>query len=370
LSDHENAPRRDIIVVGASAGGVEALTELARGLPRDFPAAVFVVLHLPADATSVLPRILARAGRLPAAHPIDGAPIRGGRIYVAPPDRHLLVGDGFVRLSRGPRENSHRPAVDPLFRTAARAYGPRVIGVVLSGSGDDGTAGLMMIKRLGGLAVVQDPEDAFTPGMPRNAAEVVPVNYCLPLVRLSPLLERLAREPAPPWPADAEGELAMSEEMETELGLAEVEASAAGRQDEPAGLSGFTCPDCGGRLWELQDEELLRFRCRVGHAYSSESLLDAQCDALEGALWAAVNALEENASLTRRLALRATERNQNLSAERFQSRAQDAEHQAALIRRALAAGASRSPDEPSGNGSPEAEAEVNATVTGPTGPSG
>jgi two-component system, chemotaxis family, protein-glutamate methylesterase/glutaminase len=363
LSDRESGPRRDIIVVGASAGGVEALTTLARGLPAGFPAALFVVLHMPADTPSVLPRILERAGRLPAAHPLDGAPIRAGQIYVAPPDRHLLVGEGFVRLSRGPRENSHRPAVDPLFRTAARTYGPRVIGLVLSGSGDDGTAGLMMIKRLGGLAVVQDPEDALTPGMPRSAAEFVPVDHCLPLAGISALLERLAREPAPAWPANAEGELAMPEEMETELGLTEVEASAAGRRDEPAGLSGFTCPDCGGRLWELQHQELLRFRCRVGHAYSSDSLLDAQCEALEGALWAAVNALEENASLSRRLALRATERSQSLSAGRFQARADDAERQAALIRHALSAGASRSPDDPGGNGSPAANAEVNATAT-------
>src|SRR5262245_27288904 len=180
-------PGHDIIVVGASAGGVEALTQLVRALPADLPASVFVVLHVPAQSPSVLPTILSRVSPLPAVHPEDGEAIQPGRIYVAPPDRHLLVKRGHVRLARGPRENSNRPAVDPLFRTAGRAYGRRVVGVVLSGVLDDGTAGLAAVKMRGGVAVVQGPDEALYPGMPRNAAENVAVDYCLPVGQIAAL---------------------------------------------------------------------------------------------------------------------------------------------------------------------------------------
>ena len=173
----------DMVVVGTSSGGVEALMELCGGLPEDLPAAVFVVVHFPEGAPSVLPSILNRAGPLKAVHPEDGDPIENGRIYVAPPGLHLLVERGRVRLVRGPRENLHRPAVDPLFRTAAVAYGPRAVGVVLTGARDDGTAGLLAIKRRGGVAVVQDPDDALFSGMPQSALEYVDVDYCLPLER-------------------------------------------------------------------------------------------------------------------------------------------------------------------------------------------
>ena len=170
----------DMITIGASAGGVEALTELVRGLPVDLPASVFVSLHVPPHGTSMLPQILSRRGPLPAHHARDGEPIEPGRIYVAPPDLHLLIHQGVVRLSRGPRENGFRPAIDPLFRTAARWHGPRVVGVILSGTLDDGTAGLLAIKERGGFAVVQDPDDALFPGMPRNAMDVVHVDHVLP----------------------------------------------------------------------------------------------------------------------------------------------------------------------------------------------
>jgi two-component system chemotaxis response regulator CheB len=185
-------PGHDIIVIGASAGGVEALQKIASALPARLEAAIFVVLHVGAEATSALPAILRRAGPLPANHAINNEPIGYGRIYIAPPDFHLVLRDGAVRVIHGPRENRCRPAVDPLFRSAAITYGRRVIGVVLSGALDDGTAGLLAIKVQGGIAVVQDPDDALVPGMPRNALEYVKVDHCLPVSEIGPLLARLA----------------------------------------------------------------------------------------------------------------------------------------------------------------------------------
>jgi two-component system, chemotaxis family, protein-glutamate methylesterase/glutaminase len=185
---------RYLIVVGASAGGVQALCELVAGLPPDLPAAVLVVLHVAPHGHSALPAILARSGRLPACHPADGEAIRPGRIYVAPPDLHLMVEDGHLQLSRQASENGHRPAVDILFRTAARAYGPRVVGVVLTGNLDDGTAGLATIKRCGGRAVVQDPREADYPGMPESAIANVAVDHVLPLGEMAAVLQQLVHE--------------------------------------------------------------------------------------------------------------------------------------------------------------------------------
>ncbi len=194
--------RRDIVVIGASSGGVEALIRLVGGLPADLPAAVFVVVHLPSGAPSVLPKILDLSDPLKAVECEDGALVRPSHIYVACPDRHLLVEDGRVRSVRGPKENRHRPAVDNLFRSAAVAHGPRAVGVVLTGDLDDGTVGLAAIKRRGGVAVVQDPEDALFSGMPLSALECVEVDYCLPLSEIAPLLSRIVREEGP---AEEEG---------------------------------------------------------------------------------------------------------------------------------------------------------------------
>ena len=182
----------DIVVVGASAGGVEALTRLVRTLPEDVPATLFVVLHLPADGKSHLPQILTRNGPLLASHPSDGEAIQQRRIYVAPPDHHLVVGRGYVRVIRGPKENGHRPAVDTLFRSAARAYGRRVVGVVLSGSLDDGTAGLQAVKLRNGVGVVQSPDEALFAGMPTSALENVQIDHCLGVAEIGSLLVRLA----------------------------------------------------------------------------------------------------------------------------------------------------------------------------------
>ncbi len=323
-------PGHDIVVIGASAGGVEALSQLARRLPADFPGAIFVVLHVPAHSPSLLPRIIERNGKLPARHASDGEAIEPGRISIAPPDQHLLLEDGRARLIRGPRENGHRPAVDPLFRTAALAFGPRVVGVVLSGNLDDGTAGLAAIKQRGGVTVVQDPEAAPYPGMPRSAIESGAVDHILPLAGIAELLDRLAREPIgnpadPPMPVD----------MESEGRIAAFDLAAIEDEGRPGQPSGFSCPDCGGTLWELHDGELLRFRCRVGHAWTANGLVAEQTRGIETALWTALRALEERAALCRRVAERMSERGLETSAARFRQQAVDSHVQADVLRQAL-----------------------------------
>jgi two-component system, chemotaxis family, protein-glutamate methylesterase/glutaminase len=313
------------VVVGASAGGVEALIDLAASLPGDLPAAVFVVLHLPATGTSALPEILGRHGPLPAGHVRDGVPIQPRRIYVAPPDHHVLLRTGHVHLSRGPREHGHRPAVDPLFRSAAREYATRVVGVVLSGALDDGTAGLLAIKSRGGIAVVQDPADALYPGMPGNALQQVEVDHVLPAAAMGELLARLiadsAEAPADPAPTGMR--------VEVEMEGFSLEAFEG---DHPGRPSGFSCPDCHGVLWQIRDGGLQRYRCRVGHAWSPESLLTRQSEALEAALWIALRSLEERAALARRLAEPARRRGHRITASRFEEQAAEAQQAARLVR--------------------------------------
>lgn len=323
-------PEHDIIVVGASAGGVEALVKVVRGLPSDLPGAVFVVLHVPPYATSALPRILNSAGPLPAVHAVDGEPIERGRIYVAPPDYHLLVDLGRVRVTRGPRENRHRPAVDPLFRSAARSYGPRTVGVVLTGALDDGTAGLLAIKKRGGVAIVQDPDEALFSGMPAGALEYVDVDECLSLRDIAPALARISREPA-----DEEGGHPVSEELEIESKIAVLDETALEREYSFGQLAGFACPDCKGPLWEIHDGELLRFRCRTGHAFTAEGLVAGQSEALEEALYMALNTLEESRLMAERLAAEAHGRDHGRVAQRFEYRARDAQRRAEVIRQAL-----------------------------------
>jgi two-component system chemotaxis response regulator CheB len=321
-------PDRDIVVVGASAGGVEALTSLVGSLPGDLPASLFVILHVPATGSSALPDILTRHGPLPASHAKDGEPLEQRRIYVAPPDHHLLLRAGHVHLSRGPRENGHRPAVDPLFRSAAWEHAARVVGVVLSGALDDGTAGLLAIKSRGGVAIVQQPEEALYPGMPLNAIEHVHVDHVLPATAIADALTRLAAEPAmqPASPAPSDMKL------EVDVERFSMEALKSGNPGRP---SAFSCPDCNGVLWEIQDGGLVRFRCRVGHAWSPESLITQQSEALEAALWVALRSLEERAALARRLAEPARRRGHRITATRWQEQAQEAQQAARLVRQLL-----------------------------------
>lgn len=265
--------------MGASAGGVEALRALVSGLPAEFPAALFVVLHLPAWGHSALPAILSHSGPLPAEYPQDGSPIQNGRIYVGPPDRHLLIEKGCIRLGTGPKENRHRPAVNTLFRSAAQAYGSRVVGVILTGALDDGTAGLWEIKRRGGVGVIQEPLDALFPGMPQSALDNVEVDYSVPLHAMAKLFTELAS-----------GSLQVKK--------VQAELSIETKQ------SHITCPECRGPITECGDEKFSEFRCRVGHSYSPQSFLAAHAETRERTLWAAVVALEEAAELARYLAPR------------------------------------------------------------------
>jgi two-component system, chemotaxis family, protein-glutamate methylesterase/glutaminase len=314
--------QRDIVVIGASAGGVEALISVFAGLPAELPAAVFVVLHVMPGGASVLPKIIGRSGVLPALPASDGDPIERGRVYVAPPDRHMLVRDDHVLLTGGPRENGHRPAVDPLFRSAARAFGPRVIGVVLSGALDDGTAGLRLIADAGGIALVQDPHDALYPSMPASALAHIEAARAVPLDELPDAVCAALEETFAPVDAPAP-------EVVKSPPVAEPDRS----DDDPktGELTALTCPECGGTLWEHDDEGLLRFKCHVGHAYSADSLQVSQGQALEGALWAGLRSLEERADLFRRLSRK------GLQEERLQQRARAADEHATVLRSLITA---------------------------------
>lgn len=320
-------PSRSIVVIGASAGGVEAISQLIEGLASDLPAAVFVVMHFPAHGFSVLPQILSRCGGLPAAHATDREPIEPGKIYVAPPNHHLIVQPGEIHLNRGPRENGHRPAIDTLFRSAAYSYRQQVVGVILSGALDDGALGLLTIKQRGGRALVQDPEEALFDSMPRSALDRVEIDYVLRVADIAFQLNQLVYE-------SVEDEQ-MPDRPIPEEELVAQDKALINRGDRPNTPSTLTCPDCGGILWELQEGNLLRYRCHVGHAYSMDSLILQQSDSAERALWAAVRVLEEKASLSRRMAIKAEEQHRRMSQSQFLEQAKEAEQNASLVRQII-----------------------------------
>lgn len=275
-------PAKDTIVVGASAGGVDALQRLCAALPADLPAAVFVAQHLSPSARSVLPVLLDRAGPLPAVTPQDGDPIEPGRIYVAGPDHHLLLRPDRILMRRGPHENRTRPAANALFRSAAIHFGGRVIGVILTGLLDDGTDGLIAIKAAGGMSMVQDPNDAEWPSMPRNALNRDHVDHALPLADMGPLLTRLVREEAGP-------SVPLPEEYALEDRIAAQEfAVAEPDMPAPGAPSHLACPDCGGVLNQIEMDNEVRFRCQIGHAFTPLGLAAAQNEELERALSIAV----------------------------------------------------------------------------------
>lgn len=319
--------RRDVVVVGASAGGVEALRAMAASLPPDLPVTVLVVLHLPSYGHSVLPDILARSGSLPARHVTGPTPFVPGEILVAPPDRHLVVSDDGVDVTAGPRENGHRPAVDVLFRSAARVLGPRVVGVELSGVLDDGAAGMWSIRGRGGLVVVQAPGDCLYPDMPRSVMAQMEPDHVAKASELGSLLDRVCREEFSPGVVAPPSDLLVAE-----TALAHMEEFVMNAVDRPGTPAGFSCPDCGGTLFELHDGAVTRYRCRVGHAWTSKGLLGEQSQQLDTALWIALRALEEKAALASQLAERAAESGSRLTADRFGEQAREAHESANRVR--------------------------------------
>lgn len=284
----------DLVVIGASAGGVQVLLKLAAALPADFPACVLVVLHVGAQR-SLMPELMNARGALPAAHAQDGQPLQRGAIFVAPPDHHMLVEDGLLRITRGPKENHTRPAIDPLFRTAALARGKRVIGVVLSGGLDDGTAGLQAIKQCGGLAVVQDPADAEQPDMPASALANVEIDACVPAAALARTLLRLVGAPITASPPAMPTQIARDQAISTGVGDPMEHLNAIGQR------SRFACPECSGVLWEINQSRPKRYRCHTGHGYTLRTLVDAHDAATDEALWGAMRALQEREALLRQL---------------------------------------------------------------------
>lgn len=329
-----------LVVVGASAGGVEALTGLVASLPEDLAAAVVVVLHIPRDAPSALAAILDRAGPLPAATARHGQRLESGTVHVAPSGRHTLVLDGVLQLSAGPKENGHRPAIDPLFRSAALAYGPAVIGIVLSGSRDDGASGLAAVVRHGGTAVVQDPDTALYRSMPEHALAQAPDAHVAHVAKMGSLLGELVRRP-----------VATGGDRPPDLVDVETSVAATGRPSSvdisAAHPSPFSCPDCQGVLFEVPGGSTPRFRCRVGHAWSPASLDAAQTDAVDDALWAALRALEEKVDLLHHLAEGAADHGRRHSALRFRSRAAEAGRQAEAIRALVGDASTGTVEEPS-----------------------
>ncbi|MCC6858427.1 MAG: chemotaxis protein CheB [Bryobacterales bacterium] len=319
-----NEPARDIVVAGASAGGVAALRQLVSGLPAGLGAAVFVVLHLPAESESYLADILSRSGPLPAIQAAGRAPVETGRIYIAPPDRHLMFRDGELRVIRGPKENRHRPSIDVLFRSAAKVYGKRVAGVLLSGADDDGTAGLEAIQRQGGVTIVQDPLESAHPEMPQSALAAMEPDFRLRASEIGPLIGRLAGGEAQPA-----GRFAMPESNQEPA----LPGKAVGGENIPGSPTAFSCPDCNGTLWELQEGDLVRYRCRVGHAYSAGSLLEAESEAVERALWEAVRVLEESVAMSRRVALKS-----EILREPLTRKAEERAAHAEVIRKLLSGG--------------------------------
>jgi two-component system, chemotaxis family, protein-glutamate methylesterase/glutaminase len=331
---------RDIIVIGASAGGLQALKQLLGDLSADLPASIFVVVHI--GTTSHLTEVLDRVTTLPVERARAGLMIKPGRIYVAVPGVHLLLHDNHVLLRRGPRENLARPAIDPLFRSAACTFGARVIGVILSGCLNDGTAGLRAIKRCGGIAVVQEPGDAAEAEMPMSALRHADVDHVMPAAAMGRLLNRLTRERAgetPPIPL----------EIRLETAIAAQELSGMQTDDQLGRVSRFTCPECHGSLWEIDDGSLLRYRCHVGHAFTGEAVLDANTTSAEEMLWNLLRLHRERAAMARRMAEREHAQSREAGADELQRRARDYDEDAEIVGRLLrdykAVAVNRDPDQ-------------------------
>lgn len=307
-------PRRDIVVVGASAGGIEVLQTLLSSLPWDFPGSVFIIMHTSEHSPGVLPEILNRSSRLPVLYAVHDAPILPARVYVAPAgQRHMLLERGKVLLRAGPRENRNRPSIDGLFRSASYAYGGQVVGVILTGNLDDGSAGMADIKVRGGIAIAQDPEEAMAPSMPTSAIESTEVDFVLPAAEIGAKLVELAGSEV--------------------VGQLQPISNGGGNVAAPGQT--YACPECGGVLQQVQESNMLRFRCRVGHMYSPDSLMADQTERVEKALWAAIRSMEEQAEFSDRLATSSRQKKRTRLARRFSEKAQANRQNAASLRELL-----------------------------------
>lgn len=321
---------RDIIVIGASAGGLEVLKNIISHLPGDFPASIFVVWHMAPDVRGILPDIFNKLNTILATNAVDNEPIAPNHIYVAPPDHHLLIEDGRIKVTHGPKENRFRPAVDPLFRSAAYAFGARVIGVILSGGLDDGAAGLWRIKLSGGLTVVQDPMDAEVSSMPENALRAVQVDYCVPSSDLASLFIKLTVEEV------AQDTILIRDnktKMEIEI-AAEMHAMQMGSL-KIGTLSPFTCPECGAVLSRITDGNIIRFRCHTGHAYSMGTLTSALSENIEKSTHSTIREMEESIFLLNHLGDHFAENNQLSLAAVYFNKANDVLERSNMLRSAV-----------------------------------
>jgi two-component system chemotaxis response regulator CheB len=325
-------PRR-CVAIGASAGGLEPLRDVLKRLPAAFPAPVLVAVHVRPSEPSLLPSILGRAGPLTAKHPADGELMEDGVIYIAPPDRHLMIDDGHLAVRRGPKENGFRPSIDVLFRSAAYTFGPHAIGVVLSGSLNDGTSGLWSIKRLGGMAIIQDPSDARFGSMPKSALEYVEADYKIPSSAIGELLGELARDPA-------ERPVVRNLELDDELKTLAVETQFAAGTSVPqravldlGPLTPFTCPECHGSLVEIAEGHMARFRCHTGHGFTQAALLDRLSESVREKLWETTRGLQETELLLEHIGGHLAERGQPATAKRFFAKAHEIGRKATRLQR-------------------------------------
>ncbi len=323
------------VVIGASAGGMDALARLVAQLPADFPAPIFIVHHMPADSTGEnLVKTLGEKGKLACKHARDREKVENGCIYIAPSDNHLLLEKGEVLVTKGARENRSRPAIDPLFRSAAVAYGAGTIGVLLTGYLDDGTSGLIAIKRCGGTCVVQDPKDAAYPDMPQNAMNNLKVDHCVPLAEMGKLLVELVQE----RPAV---QVAIPEDIVVEANIAKRVLSDVSSAEALGKQVPFNCPECGGVLWKIGDDQLDRYRCHTGHSFSCAVLLAEQTVKIEETLWVALRMFEERKNLLNSMSVSKSGRVNRSASER----AKDSEVHIERIRAMLLSSDKASNDE-------------------------
>ncbi len=319
---------RNVLAIGTSAGGVDALLFLAKHFPADCPAAILVTIHLPHQSRSSLDQLLSRAGPLAATFAREGDAVENGHVFIAPPGHHLLIDGDTLALGVGPRENNVRPAIDPMLRSAAVCCGRRTVGVVLTGTQSDGASGLWAVNECGGVSVVQDPRDAAFPEMPLHALSRSKPHHIVSLADMPPLLDRLVRQPAgEPVPAPAS--------IRFEVDIARTGHSTMQDMDHIGRRSVLACPDCHGVMWEIDEGDLIRYRCHVGHAYTAETMELALDENLRRALASALRALEERAALTEKLRRQATERGHHQSAETWASKKTEYEAEADVIRTAI-----------------------------------